>query len=79
MARAENYYKQSKRPFPKPGAAEYEQLKAQAITFLIQRAELQQEAEKLGDRDQSDDKVDKRLQELKKQFTAAASRATRRS
>jgi foldase protein PrsA len=71
MARAENYYKQSKRPFPKPGAAEYEQLKAQAITFLIQRAELRQEAEKL-DVDLSDAKVDKRLQELKKEFGGQA-------
>ena len=67
MARAENYYKLTKRTFPKPGTTEYEQLKGQAVTFLIQRAELQQEAEKLGV-DLSDDKVDKKVRELKKEL-----------
>jgi len=67
MERAEKSYDAQKRPFPKPGSAEYEQLKGQAITFLIQNAEFEQEAEKLGI-DISDDKVDKRIEQLKKQF-----------
>jgi foldase protein PrsA len=71
MGRAKTYYKSVKRPFPKPGSAEYEQLKSQAVTFLIQRAEWQQEAEKLGV-DLSDEKVDKKLEELKKQLGGEA-------
>jgi foldase protein PrsA len=71
LGRAETYYKSAKRPFPKPGTAEYEQVKSQAVTFLIQRAELRQEAEKLGV-DLSDKKVDQKLEELKKQLGGEA-------
>jgi len=67
MARAKNSYVAAKRPFPKPGTAEYEQLKGQAVTFLILRAEFEQEAEDLGV-DVTDEKVDKRVEQLKKQF-----------
>lgn len=65
--RARKSYEAQKRPFPKPGTAEYEQLKGQAVTFLIQRAEFEQEAENLGV-EVSDDDVDKRIEQLKKQF-----------
>jgi foldase protein PrsA len=71
LGRAKTYYKSAKRPFPKPGTAEYEQVKSQAVTFLIQRAELRQEAEKLGV-DLSDKKVDQKLEELKKQLGGEA-------
>jgi len=67
MARAKRSYDTAKRPFPKPGTAEYEQLKGQAVTFLILRAEFEQEAEDLGV-DVTDEKVDKRVEQLKKQF-----------
>jgi parvulin-like peptidyl-prolyl isomerase len=67
MARAKKSYDARKQPFPKPGAAEYEQLKGQAVTFLIQRAEFAQEAENFGI-DISDEKVEKRIEQLKKQF-----------
>jgi parvulin-like peptidyl-prolyl isomerase len=65
--RARKSYEAQKRPFPKPGTTEYEQLKGQAITLLIQRAEFEQEAEDFGV-DISDEDVSKRLEQLKKQF-----------
>jgi parvulin-like peptidyl-prolyl isomerase len=67
MDRAEKSYTAQKRPFPKPGTTEYEQLKGQAVTFLIQRAEFAQEANAMGIKI-TDDQVDKRIEQLKKQF-----------
>jgi parvulin-like peptidyl-prolyl isomerase len=67
MDRAEKSYTAQKRPFPKPGTTEYEQLKGQAVTFLIQRAEFAQEANAMGIK-VTDDQVDKRIEQLKKQF-----------
>jgi parvulin-like peptidyl-prolyl isomerase len=67
MARAQKSYAAQKRPFPKPGSAEYEQLKGQAITFLVQQAEVEEQAKKLGI-DIGDDKVDKEIARYKKQF-----------
>src|SRR5947208_7683991 len=67
MDRAKKSYDAQKRPFPKPGTAEYEQLKGQAVTFLIQRAEYAQEAGAMGI-NITDDKVNKRIEQLKKQF-----------
>src|SRR5207302_962651 len=65
--RAQKSYEAQKRPFPKPGSTEYEQLKGQATTFLIQRAEFEQEAAKMGIKI-TDDKINKRIDQLKKQF-----------
>ncbi len=67
MARAKKSYDQQKRAFPKAGSAEYEQLKGQAITFLVQQAEVDGQAKKLGV-DISDEKVDKEIARYKKQF-----------
>lgn len=67
LGRAKKTYDTQKRPFPKPGSTEYEQLKGQAITFLVQRAEFEQEAEDMGV-EVTDEKVDKRIEQLKKQF-----------
>jgi foldase protein PrsA len=67
MDRAQKSYDAQKRPFPKPGTTEYEQLKGQAVTFLIQRAEFEQEADAMGIKI-TDDKVNKRITQLKKQF-----------
>src|SRR5439155_296673 len=67
MARAQKSYDAQKRPFPKPGTSEYEQLRGQAITFLIQRAEFAQQADDMGI-NISGDNVDKRIEQLKKQF-----------
>jgi len=67
MDRAQKSYDAQKRPFPKPGSTEYEQLKGQAITFLVQQAEVEAQAKKLGI-DISNDKVDKEIERYKKQF-----------
>jgi parvulin-like peptidyl-prolyl isomerase len=67
MARAQKSYAAQKRAFPKPGSAEYEQLKGQAITFLVQQAEVEEQAKKQGI-DIGDDKVDKEIARYKKQF-----------
>jgi parvulin-like peptidyl-prolyl isomerase len=67
MGRAKKSYDQQKRAFPKAGTTEYEQLKGQAITFLVQQAEVDEQAKKLGV-DISDEKVDKEIARYKKQF-----------
>jgi parvulin-like peptidyl-prolyl isomerase len=67
MDRAKKSYDAQKRPFPKPGSTEYEQLKGQAVTFLIQRAEFAQEADTMGIKI-TDSDVNKRIDQLKKQF-----------
>jgi parvulin-like peptidyl-prolyl isomerase len=67
MDRAQTSYVAQKRPFPKPGSTEYEQLKGQAVTFLILRAEFEQEADSMGIKI-TDDQVNKRIEQLKKQF-----------
>jgi parvulin-like peptidyl-prolyl isomerase len=67
MARAKKSYDAQKRAFPKAGTTEYEQLKGQAITFLLQQAEVEEQASKLGV-DVSDGRVDKEIARYKKQF-----------
>jgi parvulin-like peptidyl-prolyl isomerase len=67
MGRARKSYDATKRPFPKPGTTEYEQLKSQAIAFLLQRAEFAQEAEDRGI-EITDKQIDDRIEKLKKQF-----------
>jgi foldase protein PrsA len=67
MARAKKSYDTQKRPFPKPGSTEYEQLKGQAVTYLVQQAEVQEQAAAEGI-EISDDKVDKEIARYKKQF-----------
>src|SRR5690349_24295079 len=48
MARAQKSYDAQKRKFPKADTAEYEQLKGQAITFLVQQAEVDEQAHNRG-------------------------------
>jgi parvulin-like peptidyl-prolyl isomerase len=67
MQRAQKSYAAQKRTFPKAGSSEYEQLKGQAITFLVQRAEIEEQASKEGV-DVSDQKVDKEIARYKKEF-----------
>jgi hypothetical protein len=67
MDRAKASYDAQKKPFPKPGTAAYEQLKGQAVTYLIQQAEFEQEADSMGIK-VTDDQVNKYLEKLKKQF-----------
>jgi parvulin-like peptidyl-prolyl isomerase len=67
MDRAERSYKAQKKAFPKPGSTEYEQLKTQALTYLVQQAEFSEEAGNMGIK-VSDSDVDTRIEQLKKQF-----------
>ena len=67
MARAKKSYDAQKRAFPKAGSTEYEQLKGQAITFLVQRAEIQEQASQQGI-DISNARVDQEIAKYKKQF-----------
>jgi foldase protein PrsA len=67
MASAASSYKQQGQPFPKPGTSGYQSVKSQAITLLVQRAERQDEASKLGVK-VTDADVQKRLDQIKKQY-----------
>jgi hypothetical protein len=67
MASAEASYKQQGQKFPKQGTTAYQSIKSQAITLLIQRAERQDAAAKLGIT-VTDAAVDKRLASIKKQY-----------
>ncbi len=53
--------------FPKPGTADYETIKGQAIALLVQQAEREQKAASLGVT-VSDADVEKRLNQIKKQY-----------
>jgi foldase protein PrsA len=65
LDRAKQSYKAQKRPFPKVGSPEYNDLKGRAVQFLVQRYEFRNEAENLGVK-VTDEEVTKRLDQLKK-------------
>jgi foldase protein PrsA len=65
LDRAKQSYKAQKRPFPKVGSPEYNDLKVRAVQFLVQRYEFRKEAENLGVK-VTDEEVTKRLDQLKK-------------
>ena len=67
MASAEASYKQQGQAFPKQGTTNYESIKSQAVTLLIQRAEREEEATKEGVVVTPAD-VNKRLTQIKKQY-----------
>ena len=69
MRRAEAGAKAQGRKFPQAGTPEYGQLKRQALEILTQREEYEQEAKDLGI-EVTDEDVDKRLEQLKKQYFA---------
>jgi len=66
MTRARKSYEANKQKFPKPGTQEFLALQGQAVTYLLQRAELQQRADDIGVK-VSDKDVDKRIDLVKKQ------------
>jgi parvulin-like peptidyl-prolyl isomerase len=66
MARAEKSYENNKREFPKVGTPEYQDLKGRAVAFLVQRYRFQQAAEE-RDVTVSDEDVDKRIEQIKKE------------
>jgi foldase protein PrsA len=63
MEEAEQGYKAQKRPFPKPGTPDYENLRSQAIAYLVQRSQYEQEAKEMGI-EVTDEEVDKELREV---------------
>ncbi len=67
MERAKKSYKTNDNPFPKPGSADYERIKSDAVSFLVQKAEFAQEAEKMGITI-SDKQIQDRLADIKKQY-----------
>jgi foldase protein PrsA len=67
LGQAKRGYAQQKRSFPKPGSADYEQLKGQIVQFLVQRSQFEQRAEDM-DIDVSDKQVQQRLAQVKKQY-----------
>ena len=71
LEQAKRSYQTQKRPFPKAGTPEYQALKNQAVQYLVQRVEYQQEAAKLGVT-VSDQDVAARLVKIKKQYFAGS-------
>jgi len=67
LAQAKKSYVSQKRKWPAAGTTEYDTLKNQAVSYLVQREEFKQEADKLGVT-VSDADVDKRLKQIKKQY-----------
>jgi foldase protein PrsA len=67
MGRAKKSYSAQKRKFPKAGTREFENLKGQAVDFLVQRAEFEDEADDMGIHI-TDKKIDDRIDKLVKQF-----------
>ena len=66
MNRAKASYKANKQKFPKAGTQEFNSLQGQAVTYLLQRAELAQRANDLGVK-VSNKTVDDRINLVKKQ------------
>jgi parvulin-like peptidyl-prolyl isomerase len=60
-------YKAQKQPKPKFGSAAYTQLQDQAVAFLVQQSELQQEADKLGVKVTQQD-IDKQVATIRKTY-----------
>src|SRR5947208_654410 len=67
LNQAKKSYQSQKRAFPKPGTPEYEQVKQQAMQYLVQRAEFAQKAKDLGV-EVTDKQVADRLAQVKKQY-----------
>jgi foldase protein PrsA len=67
IAQARKSYKNQKREFPKAGSQEFQTLKNQAVQFLVQRVEFEQQAEDL-EIEVTDKKVEARLAQIKKQY-----------
>jgi parvulin-like peptidyl-prolyl isomerase len=67
ISQAQRSFKQQGRAFPKQGTTEYETVKGQAITLLVQQAERESKADSMGLKVSNAD-VDKRLAQIKKQY-----------
>jgi parvulin-like peptidyl-prolyl isomerase len=67
MNQAKNSFKSQNRPFPKAGTQDFQTLKNQAVTLLVQQAEREEKAKDLGV-DITDKQIDQRLTQIKKQY-----------
>jgi len=67
ISQAKKSYKNQKRDFPKAGSQEFQTLKNQAVQFLVQREQFEQEADNL-DVNITDKQVDARLAQIQKQY-----------
>ena len=67
MSQARRSFKQQGRPFPKPGTTDYESVKGNAVTLLVQQAERQEKADEMGVK-VTDADVQKRLDQIIKQY-----------
>jgi parvulin-like peptidyl-prolyl isomerase len=67
LDQAKRSYATQHKAFPKEGTSQYEQLKSQAMQFLVQRAEFQQKGDDLGIKI-SDGQIDARLKQIKQQY-----------
>src|ERR671932_176298 len=70
MARSRRGYKQQKRPWPKAGTQQFQQIQQSALTFLVQLQELEQKAKQLGVKI-SDKQIADRYAQLEKQLGGA--------
>jgi parvulin-like peptidyl-prolyl isomerase len=67
IAQAKKSYKNQKRDFPAAGSQEFQTLRNQAVQFLVQREQFEQEAESL-DVEVTEKQIDARLEEILKQY-----------
>jgi hypothetical protein len=67
IANAKRSFVQQGRPFPKQGTPDYETIKSQAMTLLVQQAEREAKADSMGIK-VGDAEVEKRLAQIKKQY-----------
>ena len=67
ISQAKKSYQNQKREFPKAGSQEFQTLKNQAVQFLVQREQFEQEASDL-DVEITDKQVNARLEQIKKQY-----------
>jgi parvulin-like peptidyl-prolyl isomerase len=67
VSQARKTFQDQKREFPKAGTAERKQLTDQAVEFLVQRQQFEQEAANLGI-EVTDKDVDNRLKQIKQQY-----------
>jgi parvulin-like peptidyl-prolyl isomerase len=67
LARAKHSYQQQGQKFPKQGTSQYETVKGQVVSLLVQEAEREQEAASMGIT-VTDKQVNDRLTQIKKQY-----------
>ena len=74
LAQAKRSFQQQGRKFPKQGTTDYETLKGQAVALLVQQAERQEKARKMGI-EISDKQVEQRLSQIKQQYFKGSEKA----